>query len=69
MQTDRLNVRFFVTDSIQKVKVAYCLTNNMLADFYTKLQKGTPSQRSETQYLIYRLAAKSQSAQECVEQI
>ena len=39
-----LNVRcFFARDQIQKgeIKVAYCLTENMLADFITKPLQGT----------------------------
>ena len=34
---------FFITDRIKngEVKVAYCPTNNMLADFFTKPLQGT----------------------------
>ena len=42
-KTWNLNVQyFFVTDKIQKVevKVAYCLIENMLADFFTKPLQG-----------------------------
>jgi len=42
-RTRHLNVRyFFVTDKIQKgeVKVAYCLMENMLADFFSKSLQG-----------------------------
>jgi len=39
VKTKHLDVHnFFVTDKIKRgeVKVAYCLTHNMLADFFTK---------------------------------
>ena len=44
LRTKHLDIRyFFVTDKIKKgeVKVVFCPTQNMLADFFTKLLQGS----------------------------
>jgi len=51
--TKHLYVRFFVTDRIKRgeVKVAYCPTENMLADFFTKPLQGAAFQHMRSHIL------------------
>jgi len=68
-QTRHLNVRyFFVSDKIKKgeVKVAFCPTHDMLADFYQATSSNT-IQANVQQDTKPALQYKSSSSQECSE--